>query len=596
MSAIRTEGPRPPLVARATLFVIAVGALAQLPLAEGFPAGGLAGIGVLALTAGALWLGAWATRGKTAYGGVVAALALLVLVSAIARAYDLMGRAAWSDEMWTLRNIYTSDWGTLLRVALDDYWPPLHYIILSAVSRVGSTELFWLRFPSLIFGVATIPAAYWLGRELFDDRWAALLTAALLAGMTYHVQYSQEARVYALLVLLATLSGASFYRAFWERRVSAAFVLLTVLLTYAHSFAAWYYIAGQWCFIGLMAVRTHDRTLIRPAVVSQLAVLASWIPLALGFAWSRLTRDIAIPTNWATGSDSFPTFLELLELYQTLAIRSWAGAAFVILGVSLALFQGLQSHRSRAGRTPGERTEPGPDRAVLFLLCCVMVPVFVSLAVTAATSLNTFPAARYHIAILPSICALVAGGLATLRTAPGRAMVAGVVVLLPAAELPRYYDEFTRPAYDEIGPFVAERHTEGEPILAGNGFRAFAYYYRGIFPRIGSPQWDSLSAAHADERDRYTVTDGKYGDSYAHEKLPSEIIHFTPYFELGTDVLQAELDAGRLHYPFWVVSRYPGGSEVYDDLRTVGFPCDEGLVRRFERVEVRRCVEGGLDG
>jgi mannosyltransferase len=199
------------------------------------------------------------------------------------RLYTLLERPAWEDEMWTLRNIYTSSWPELFRVAFEDYWPPLHYVILNAVARVADTSLVSLRGPSVVFGVAAVAAMYPLGMELFRRRFPALVATALLAGMTSHVLYSQEARVYSLQVLLVILSALYFFRSWRQQRISPAFLLTTTLLTYSHSFSSWYFIAAQGAFLLLAWAAWRDTERFRKGFVSQLLVLVLWLPLVGAF-------------------------------------------------------------------------------------------------------------------------------------------------------------------------------------------------------------------------------------------------------------------------------------------------------------------------
>src|SRR5690606_29296999 len=62
-----------------------------------------------------------------------------------------------------------------------------------------------LRSLSALAGVATVPIACLLGTELRDRR-AGLLAAALVAVNPMLLWYSQEARAYALVVLLCAVS------------------------------------------------------------------------------------------------------------------------------------------------------------------------------------------------------------------------------------------------------------------------------------------------------------------------------------------------------------------------------------------------------
>ena len=91
--------------------------------------------------------------------------------------------------------------------------PPLWYLLAWADSRVLGTGEVALRLPSALAGIATVPVAWAIGRELAGPRAAAIATAALVAVNPLFVWYSQEARAYGLFVLIAALAMLCFLRA-----------------------------------------------------------------------------------------------------------------------------------------------------------------------------------------------------------------------------------------------------------------------------------------------------------------------------------------------------------------------------------------------
>ena len=101
----------------------------------------------------------------------------------------------------------------------------LYYFLLHGWLLFGGSE-FFVRSFSVLFAVASVPAIYLLGRQLFDSR-VGLIAAALLAVNAYLVQYSQDARSYSLMVLLGLLSSLYSRSAVASR--PAAIVRLTFL-------------------------------------------------------------------------------------------------------------------------------------------------------------------------------------------------------------------------------------------------------------------------------------------------------------------------------------------------------------------------------
>jgi len=133
----------------------------------------------------------------------------------------------------------------------------LYYVFLRGWIRVGSSE-FALRSLSVVAGVAAIPAIYLLGKQLFGAR-AGRIAALLLCVHAFHIRYSQEARSYSLLMLLAVLSCLFFLRSLEEpsRRNWAAYIVFSTLMVYAQVFGGWVLVA-QWCSLFLLFLRKRS--------------------------------------------------------------------------------------------------------------------------------------------------------------------------------------------------------------------------------------------------------------------------------------------------------------------------------------------------
>ncbi|MEJ2538840.1 MAG: glycosyltransferase family 39 protein [Gemmatimonadota bacterium] len=547
-------------------------------------------------------------------------LGALLVVAFLLRAYHLTYKPAWEDELWTWRNMYTSSYLELLRVAADDYWPPLHYLLLNTMARVTGTEMFWLRAPSVVFGVATVAAIYWAAMRLLQDRVAALLAAAFLTGATLHIEYSQEARVYSLLVFLTVLSSAFFFQAHRQRRVSPAYVGTTLLLVYSHSFASWYFVAAQSVYVLLAWLLWRDGKAFWKGFVSQLWVLILWLPVVAAFLYARSAHQIVVPTGWATGSGGIPWLPDIVELYQGLMVRSWPGAGLMALLMGLAvaaLFYGLY----RAGGTASPEQTPAPEddpkrmtEVLLYLVCWSTVPLLFSLVVTWFTSLDTFGANRYHLTALPGLVLLAAAGTRFLGGKAPVAAVAALAVILPALELPRYY-QLNRAAVDEAARIVKEHQVdEDEPIYIGNKFRSFYYYYRGVHPPIGSPRFDSLSAAYRVDETReewhrlaaagdqdglaeLSATPGsnKWADTYAYERLPRRI-HHEGFRGLDgyLDWIRRETARGGFQEPYWVIYHLgPLEGQMVKAFEMEGVTCEGKVTYEVRELMLWHCTGQG---
>jgi hypothetical protein len=97
----------------------------------------------------------------------------------------------------------------LARYSLLDFWNKvsnfeanmvLYYAILRFWIHLGQSE-FAVRSLSVVFALAAVTALYWLGTRTFGRK-IGILGALLLAINGFHIEYSQDARSYSLLVFL----------------------------------------------------------------------------------------------------------------------------------------------------------------------------------------------------------------------------------------------------------------------------------------------------------------------------------------------------------------------------------------------------------
>lgn len=232
--------------------VLAVGALVVLAVALG---GGAGGVALATLVATALLTASVAApslpsaglrgsardarqraaqrmRDALASPAVRAVIALTLLALALRLAIT---RGIWLDEATSIFQAGLP-FGRMLEVlGASDVHPPLHHAILWVTVRLlGDGELA-VRLPSVLLGTALVPALYAAGHELWDRR-TGLAAAALGAVAPLVVWYSQEARMYALVMLLMVV--AVWGQARVLRRGGAGdwaiYTVATVGLLYSH--------------------------------------------------------------------------------------------------------------------------------------------------------------------------------------------------------------------------------------------------------------------------------------------------------------------------------------------------------------------------
>jgi len=171
-------------------------------------------------------------------------LALSLVVGVVLRIVHLDSQSIWTDEAlsWDKSTLPFSE--MMAALVADLYIPPLHYLFLRGWLNVVGNDSLSARLLVALFGIATLPAVYWLGRELYD-RATATIGVALLAISELAIAYSQEVRPYSQLMFFTVMTAAFYVRAI-ERRSLAAWLgatLCALLALGTHYYAVFVIIA-----------------------------------------------------------------------------------------------------------------------------------------------------------------------------------------------------------------------------------------------------------------------------------------------------------------------------------------------------------------
>jgi mannosyltransferase len=209
---------------------------------------------------------------------VLWALAGLTAVAAAVRFSSLGLQSYHHDEVITAMRVIPGSFEHMLHeVKASESNPPLYYVLAWGWAKLFGRDEFGLRSLSALFGVAVIPVAYLIGRELASRR-AGIAMAALLAVNPMLIWYSQEARSYSLLIFFGALSMLFFVRALERRRGRdlALWALASALALCSHYFA--FFVVGIEAVWLLVALRSQWRSVL-PALGAVFATGLALLPL-----------------------------------------------------------------------------------------------------------------------------------------------------------------------------------------------------------------------------------------------------------------------------------------------------------------------------
>lgn len=312
--------------------------------------------------------------------------------------------ALWTDELatWTAANRSVGELFDMLRnvdAVLGGYYLFMHFWI----TVFGDSELS-LRAPSILAMAMSAGLLAALTRRLLSssapDGGAANTTAArggLAAGLLFAAipmvsRYGQEARVYAIVIMLAIAATYVFVAALERPRwvTWIGYALLVAALGYAHAVALTLLLAhgvevGRRWYIG----RSMGRAGLRP-VLSWLGAAAVGVAVAAPVLWWGLDQKYQVSWN------ATPRWLGIFELPNDLFGAGIAAGFVLALAVWAAVSGLLRSW------------------TVLLVTWAVLPTTVIFLLARTEAIWNP----RYLFFVMPAFVVLAGGSLAQLRWRP----------------------------------------------------------------------------------------------------------------------------------------------------------------------------------
>ncbi len=309
---------------------------------------------------------------------------ILILLAFALRAHNLDAQSLWYDEGVTA---HVAQFGVadLVRWTADDIQPPLYYLVVAGWGRLAGWSEWSLRFVSVFFGTLTLPLLAILARRLTRSRTTAVLAALFATLHPALLYYSQEARMYAMLVALGVSVAYCVLRLNGEWRMAngeagggrraawlwaAAYVLTATAAVYTHYFAFFLLLALGVVFL----LQTWQSPIPNPQspiptkfsifnfqfsilISTNLAILLAYLP------WFRI-----LFTRLDVDTSYWPGALKLGEAIRHIALLFTSGETVLEAdGIRLlwmyatitllALWGGIAEARRRSIRQPaGSRT------------------------------------------------------------------------------------------------------------------------------------------------------------------------------------------------------------------------------------------------
>lgn len=398
--------------------------------------------------------------------GIVTAFLLAATVLGAALRFARLGaKSLWFDEALTALMASVPSHAFLQRLWRGGEGNmALYYMLMRGWTHFGTSE--WiLRSFSALAGMAAIPAFYLLGKRLFGTR-VGLIAALLLSVNAGHVAYSQEARSYSLLFLLAIVSSLLLVRAIESGSTFdyVAYGVTSGVVVYCHFFA--FLLIGSQVLSLLALPRNQIRWGKFLAAAALLAVLAS---PALVFIFSGNSGQLSwVPKPGLRDVQRFGYFL--VADGGTLK-RPLLVAYVLIAGLSVLVFLDSWAEKRRSLS----------NWKYVFQISWLLIPPAAALLVSVWKPVFM---PRFLIFCIAPLLLLAALGLSQVRAGWLRNALTVGLFLASLAPVVWYYGD---PKEDWRGAatYVASQAQRGDAVVLYGGYVQVPFeYYR---QRIGWP-------------------------------------------------------------------------------------------------------------
>ncbi len=444
-----------------------------------------------------------------------AALAAITLVALGLRVWRLGDESAWWDEVASLKYLNAPTLTAFIQGerSTDPPMTPVYFAIEYYWSRLAGTAVPSMRLLSVLLGLLTIQMLFALTRKLYGN--AAGLTASLFLALSLlHIYYSQEIRVYSLVLLLSLVSIYSFIGILEGGRAGWWVVHLAanVLLVFTHLFAV-QLIAVQGCF--LLLCRRPEKRLMLAWIACHLAI----VPLLGAWVAAINTTTLNQAASWMVK----PGLREIVMVWLLFTggrasnenpashLPSGVSLDIVLAGLLLLLFLWYSGTLLLRGTKGGAQASSLREKSYWLLMVIWLV---IPPAVLCVVSYMFRPCFVYRYVLFSSLPVYVLAGAAvtSIRRPHIRAMFVAIILILYAHQLSALTVGPFRPDWRSVSRYLESQTSPEDAVLVFQDINLIALEFNSTLPKnqmqhisVWSELCGAVMEAHAAGHDVWFV-------------------------------------------------------------------------------------------
>ena len=307
----------------------------------------------------------------------------------------LSSASIWFDEAFS-RHIIRFNFAEIWHFTSLDVHPPFYYFCLKVWSLLFGASDFSIRALSVFFSILVIIALFFLVKRLFNIKTAAL-AVFFVAFSPLFIKYAQEARMYTLVALLATMSIRAYYEAFFVKNFAKKRTLWRRLYIFFISLGMWTQYLSALIVLALWVFRLYEtirkipkrkrnfKNIVKSYFGEKWLTTHLWAALTF-LPWIPffLTQAVQVKSGFwipPTSLETIPNFISQALLFKDAgSIDGWLATLVIVLTI-IFIYSAISIFRYKKDRNDDFKLMLFSAFSPIVILFLLSLPPFSSIFV-----------------------------------------------------------------------------------------------------------------------------------------------------------------------------------------------------------------------